>query len=854
MALVAVTIFDIFETYRNAKPVNTRNYTILLLIGLIFTGSVIAQKPQKPTSSEIFHNLQKLNFLGSALYVAAHPDDENTRLISYLSNDVKARTAYLSLTRGDGGQNLIGPEIRELLGVIRTQELLMARQKDGGQQFFTRANDFGYSKHPDETLDIWNKDEVMSDVVRTIRKFKPDIIVNRFNHRNPGTTHGHHTASAMLSFEAFDKLGNYSYYPESAERYGLWSPKRLFFNTSWWFYGSRENFAKADKTNLVEVETGNYYPDLGLSNGEIASLSRSMHKSQGFGSTGTRGAQTEYLEFLKGDFPKNKEDLFDGIDTSWSRVEGGEPIGQILKEVEENFNFSYPAASVPKLMEAYELIKNLSDDHWREIKKAEIEQLIIDCSGLFLEAVADQQSVSPSGTLNITVEAINRSSVSAKLNSLSSPIVSFPSQLVATPLKENERVNMSSVEGTFSVKDYSAPYWLEESGSLGMYKVRDKDLIGLPERDTMFPVHFNLTIAGKEIVVTRNIVYKFNDPVKGEVYRPLEVLPEVTSAIAEKVLIFSDENTRRVPVEIRAGRANITGTVNLVHPKGWTISPATHTFSLGAKGSTQTVIFDVTPPKEQSEGYLKPFVQIGDQYFGKELVSIEYEHIPFQSVLLPSQAKVVRIPIQKKGNSIGYIEGAGDAIPESLKQIGYSVTTIKPDDISEENLKNFDAIVVGIRAYNMVPELEFKQNILYDYVENGGTLLIQYNTSRRLVTNDLAPFPLKLSRDRVTDEFSEVKIIAPEHPALNSPNKITLADFEGWVQERGLYFPNEWSSEFTPLLSMNDKDYPETKGSLLVAEHGEGYFVYTGLSFFRELPAGVSGAYRLFANLLSLGN
>ncbi len=830
-----------------------RKLRFLLLLAGLASLNVFAQRPEKPTASEIYHNLQKLNFIGSALYVAAHPDDENTRLISYLANDVKARTAYLSLTRGDGGQNLVGPEIRELLGVIRTQELLQARATDGGSQLFTRANDFGYSKHPDETLAIWNKDEVVSDVVRAIRKWKPDIIINRFNHRNPGTTHGHHTSSAMLSFDTFEMVGDVSQYPESANAYGAWQPKRLFFNTSWWFYGSRENFEKADKTNILEVETGSYYPNLGLSNGEIASLSRSMHKSQGFGSTGTRGERTEYLEFLKGDFPKDKSNLFDGINTTWSRLEGGKAIGDILYAVEKDFDFKNPAASVPKLMEAYGLIQKLKDAHWRDIKAAEITSLIEQCLGLYLEAVADQQSVAPKGSLKVTIEAINRSSIPVSLNSVNSSVISFPTQFAPTPLTRNSKHNMESVEKTFNVIETSAPYWLEQQGTMGMYRVDNKDLIGTPERDANFPVDFNLTIAGKPITITKNIIYKFNDPVKGEVYRPFEVLPPVTSSLPEKVLIFSSVETREIPVIVKAGKENITGTVTLQHPKGWTVQPASHTFALESKGSTQTLVFKVTPPKDRSEGYLKPLVQIGDTFHTKELITIDYDHIPYQSVLIPSQAKVARIPIEKKGENIGYIKGAGDAIPESLEQIGYKVTTIEPSAISLESIKNFDAIVVGIRAYNTVPELEFKQNILNEYVANGGTLLLQYNTSHRLVTDNIAPFHLKLSRDRVTDEYSEVSILAPKHPALNTPNKITELDFEGWVQERGLYFPNEWGDEFTPLLAMHDKDYPETKGSLLIAKHGKGHYIYTGLSFFRELPAGVSGAYRLFANLLSLG-
>lgn len=814
---------------------------------------LFAQQPKKPTSSEIYQKLEKLNFLGSALYIAAHPDDENTRLISYLANDVKANTAYLSLTRGDGGQNLVGPEIRELLGVIRTQELLAARRTDGGNQLFTRANDFGYSKHPDETLAIWNEKEVLSDVVRAIRKFKPDVIINRFNHRNPGSTHGHHTSSAMLSFEAFDLVGDKTKYPETVAAFGTWQPKRLLFNTSWWFYGSKEKFKKADKSKLLEVETGNYYPSLGLSNGEIASLSRSMHKSQGFGSTGSRGSQTEYLEFLKGDFPSDKSNLFDGINTSWSRVEGGAPIGTLLSKVTRDFSFRNPSESIPQLVAAYTMINQLPDGHWKSIKLSEVKQLIADCSGLFLEAAANAQQVSPKGEVKVTIEAINRSTASIKLNSVTSPIISFPTTLISTPLLNNKKEVLESVEGTFSGTKYTAPYWLNEKGTLGMYKVSDPLLIGLPEVTNQFPIEFNMTIEGVQIKMVRTIIYKFNDPVKGEVYQPFQVLPEATSSISEKVLIFSTSEAKEIPVKIRAGRDGVSGMVSLQHPKGWVVTPSQHTFNLARTGEEQTLLFNVQPPVDQSEGFLKPLIQIGDNFYNEELVTIDYDHIPYQSVLLPSEAKVVRINIQKKGQEIGYINGAGDAIPESLKQIGYSVTTIAPEEITKENLAPFDAIVVGIRAYNTVPELEFSQTVLNDYVNRGGNLILQYNTNHRMVTKDIAPYELKLSRDRVTNEHSEVKILAPKHGVLNSPNKITQKDFEGWVQERGLYFPNEWSKEFTPILGMHDKGYPQTKGSLLVAKHGKGHYIYTGLSFFRELPAGVPGAYRLFANLLSLG-
>ena len=824
---------------------------ILFLAAIIAlsTTAVLAQQPQKPTASEIYHKLEKLNFLGSALYVAAHPDDENTRLISYLANDMHAKTAYLSLTRGDGGQNLIGPEIRELLGVIRTQELLAARASDGGEQLFTRANDFGYSKHPDETLEIWNKDAVLSDVVRAIRTFKPDVIINRFNHRNPGSTHGHHTASAMLSSEAFDLVGDATKFPETAITYGSWQPKRLLFNTSWWFYGSKEKFEKADKSNLVSVETGNYYPALGLSNGEIASLSRSMHKSQGFGSTGTRGKQTEYLEFLKGEFPQDTTNIFDGINTSWSRIEGGVAIGKILNPLLDSFNFQDPSTIVPQLMEAYKLLKDTKQGHWRSIKLKELEELIVACSGVFLEAVANKESINPMGAYTLKVEAINRGANKITLSTITtaSDLILSSKEIV---LLSNEKENLE-LEVTSQNKVPSTAYWLKSKGTLGMYSA-PKDLIGLPQTPAAEQISFTLNIDNTALQILKDVVYKFNDPVDGEVYRPFNVLPKVSASIAEKVLVFANENSQKVAVHVRAGKDNLEGTLQLNAPKGWVVS-SPQLFTLERQGETSTLWFTVTPPKNQSQGYLRPLIQIGDTYYDKELINIDYDHIPYQSVLLPSKAKVVRINIEKKGQHIGYIQGAGDGVGQSLEQIGYSVTNLDVTEISAQSLKKYDAVVVGVRAYNTIAALAFAQKELNKYVQAGGTMVVQYNTSHRLVTKQVAPYALSLSRDRVTDEFAPVTILDPSHPVLNSPNKITQEDFKGWVQERGLYFPNKWAEEFTPILAMNDKGAPQTKGSLLVARYGKGHYVYTGLSFFRELPAGVAGAYRLFANIISIG-
>ncbi len=830
-----------------------RKTLLLVSLSLLFPLISRAQRPNKPNASEIHESIKKLNFLGSVLYVAAHPDDENTRLISFMANHVKARTAYLSMTRGDGGQNLIGPEIREQLGAIRTQELLAARRTDGGEQMFTRANDFGYSKHPDETLSIWNKKEVLSDVIWAIRKFRPDVIINRFDHRTPGSTHGHHTSSAMLSTEAFDLAANKETYPNQLQYTEVWQPKRLFFNTSWWFYGSKENFEKADKSKMLSFDTGVYYPTIGLSNTEIASLSRSQHKSQGFGSTGTRGTSNEYIELIKGELPEDKSNIFDGIDTSWNRIQGGKEIGDILYQVEKDFDFRNPSSSIPQLIKAYQAIQQLEDKHWKTIKSKEIKDIIASASGLYLEAVAKEPYTTKGGKINVTLEAINRSTANIILKSIKIDALDIDN--VSEKILSNNIKNNFEFEGIVPNDiEYTNPYWLNKKGSLGMYLVDDQKLIGKPETDHKIKAQFNLQIEGVSIPYSKEIIYKTNDPVKGEVYKPFEIIPAVSAHIKDNVIIYANGASKQIPVVIKAGQTNISGSVALAYPKGWIVSPKQIDFNLAQKGEEKIVVFTLTAPKNQSEGYISPIITSNGNVFSKDIITIDYDHIPYQTLVLPSETKVVKLNIQKKGQNIGYIEGAGDVVPESLQQIGYTVTTIDPESISIETLKPFDAVVVGIRAYNTVEQLKFKQQYLLDYVKEGGNLIIQYNTNRRLkVEDNLGPYPLKLSRDRVTDEKAEITFLAPDHQVLNSPNKITKEDFKGWVQERGLYFPGEWSKEYTAILASNDKGESQKKGPLLIAKYGKGHYVYTGLSFFREFPAGVPGAYRLFANMLSLG-
>lgn len=814
-----------------------RQSKIKFIIFFLFTFLIVnAQQPQKLATGEIYEQVQKLNFLGSVLYLAAHPDDENTRLISYFSNNYHAQTAYLSLTRGDGGQNLIGPELREQLGAIRTQELLAARRIDGGQQFFTRANDFGYSKVPSETFTIWNKQEVLNDVIQTIETFQPDIIINRFDHRTPGTTHGHHTASAMLSMEAYDLIKN--------------KPKRVFFNTSWWFYGSQEAFDKADKSKLISINANVFFPILGKSNFEIAALSRSQHRCQGFGSTGSRGDETEYLELLKGDLPTSGN-LFEGIDTSWNRLKGGEAIGKILNPIEANFNFKNPEKHIPQLVEAYKLIQKLEDSHWKKIKLNQLSKIIEACSGLYLEAVSSSEKITKSDSYDLTIEAINRSNANMVLNSVSYGNKMATEKDVA--LKNNSKVNIKLNNNTIPTDfEYSNLFWLRETPTVGMYKVSNKSIRILPEETLQFPIVFSIQVEGTTIEFVKNVVYKKNDPEFGETYIPFTVLPEVTTNIINKVTIFNDNQPKEIQVKIISQTENTKGTIALKVDENWKVEPSEIAFEIAQKNDERTVLFKVFPPKNETITTLEAIVSMKGKKFNQELIEINYPHIPKQTILQPSTSKLVKLDIKTKGKNIGYIKGAGDEVGNNLENLGFKITTINPSEISTEKLQNFDAILVGIRAFNVVEELAFKNKILFEYVNNGGNLIVQYNTNGRLVTKDIAPFDLKISRDRVTNEKAKVTFLAPNHPVLNTPNKITNKDFEGWVQEQGLYYPDEFATDFIPILEANDEGETPKKGALLIAKYGKGNYIYTGLSFFRELPEGVSGAYRLLANIIAL--
>lgn len=819
---------------------------VRLIIPIVFLPLIVfSQSPERYTSSEIYLRLKKLNVLGSVLYVAAHPDDENTKLISWLANEKLVNTGYLSVTRGDGGQNLIGPEIGQNLGVIRTQELLQARKIDRGQQFFTTAIDFGFSKNPEETFNIWDKERVLSDMVWVIRNTKPDIIITRFSSK-PGGTHGHHTASAILAEEAFKAAGDKSRFSEQLRYVSTWQPKRLLWNTSWWFYGS-EDF---DKTGLISVDVGEYNPLLGKSYTEIAAEGRSMHKSQGFGATLERGSNIEYLKPILGG--NNTENLFYDLNLSWSKVAGGKMVTDLINKALQKFNPEDPSTIVSDLVEIYKVISSLPDNQWKTTKLHEVKILIKASLGLYMEATASKQASAPGEFLEVSIETINRSAIPVTFSSLEN-LATESDTILNMQLANNSILKLKQGFRIPASIDYTQPYWIREEASVGMFSVNDQHLIGMPEDSAAMFLKANMKIMDQNFSFAIPIVYKRTDPVDGEVYQPFEITPPVYMNIDEDVYIFPNQEPKKINVLVTSSTENINGELRLTIPKGWEVRPANVPVAFGRSGGETTYTFEVTPPASPDEGFITAVLTTNGKEYNLSKHSIVYDHIPNQTLYPEAKAKIVKLDIEKKGQLVGYIMGAGDNIPKSLEQIGYNVEILNDDLITRQNLKKYDAVILGIRAYNTVERLKFYQPLLLEYVKNGGTMIVQYNTNSRLVTDELGPYPFSLSRDRVTVEDAKIKILNPQHPVLNFPNKITEKDFDNWVQERGLYFPDNWSKEYEALLSSHDPGETPKDGGLLIASYGEGYYIYTGYSWFRELPAGVPGAYRIFTNLISIG-
>jgi len=784
--------------------------------------------------------------------VAAHPDDENTQLIAYLARGRGYRTAYLSLTRGDGGQNVIGPELSEELGVIRTQELLAARRLDGGQQFFTRAVDFGYSKNPEETLRIWDRNGVVSDIVRVIRTFRPDVMITRFSPQGGG--HGHHTASAILAVEAFKLAGDPKAFPEQIGELTAWQPKRILQDGG----GFGRGAAGGDGAGSVRIDIGGNDPVTGEPIGAVAARSRSMHRSQGFGGAGGAGGgggrggggggpRPDSFTLLAGE-PATK-DILDGVDTTWARVPGGAEVGLLADLVIGRFDVKHPAARVPDLLAIRKRLDSIPSGPVVAEKRHQLDRAIQACLGLVVETTVPRAEVVPGEVLALRHVATVAANVPVRWLTVHYPLTG---QTAAKPidLRAGQPATRDEKQTLPAAVPLTHPYWLRDKHSVGMFKVDTGMLIGRPESLPAFPVEHQFQVGGQTLEIADVPVQA---AAEGELARPLDVIAPVGLRYLSDVRLFAPGSERRVEVEVTAARDGVAGTLDLSAPGEWKVAPQGQPFRLAAAGDRTKLAFTVRAPAEAATAGITARAHVGDATWTSQRALIRHEHIPAQLLQPPARLKAVALDLAVKGRRVGYIPGAGDRVAESLGEMGYEVTRLAGDDLTPDKLRGLDAVVIGVRAYNVRSDLAAGLPALFDYVAGGGTVVAQYNRPNGLRTPRLAPFDLRLSDARVTDENAPVTFLAPGHPALTTPNRITEADMEGWVQERGIYFPAQWDPHFTPILASGDPGEKPLTGGLLVAKHGRGHFVYTGLVFFRQLPAGVPGAYRLFANLVSLG-
>jgi LmbE family N-acetylglucosaminyl deacetylase len=817
---------------------------IVLLTSLhffLFFLNLSAQDPITLNSAEIFLRLKKLNTLACVLYVAAHPDDENSRLIPYLAKERLYRTGYLSMTRGDGGQNLIGDEQGVELGLIRTQEMMAARRFDGAEQFFTRAFDFGFTKTTEEALKTWDKEKILSDVVWVIRKFQPDVIITRFP-EDSRAGHGHHSASAVLAHEAFVAAADPARFPEQL-KFGVqpWKATRLVWNTF--------NFGGANTTSedQLKIDVGVYNPILAKSYGEIAADSRSQHKSQGAALTRTRGESMEYFTPVSGE-PWHA-DLMDGVVSSWNRVEGGDRITPLIDQLVKDYSLSNPEKSVPGLVQLYKTILQLKDGYWRTQKLKDIQQLVEACSGLWLESIVHNPYTVQGDSLAVYFSMVNRLHSHAIVTGIK--VDGYDSNYRQELLFDKNYV-FSKLIAVSPQHPITQPYWLEEEMSPGSYNVKDQSMIGNALSQPAFTTEFSVNVEGQDFVFTRPVQYKYTDPVQGELYEPLTVLPPFTAQVEPQLIVFNSLEEKPFQALIKnQNRQNSQPKLSMSNSGDLQIKEEgtlrNGAFNFSAKPhSLETASFFSNLQMQRN----------GKTENAKELITISYNHIPRIDYFRNAGARFVVADLKISGKRIGYIEGAGDKLPEALMQMGYDLVLLKEKDITFTNCKQFDAIITGVRAYNVHPWLSEKYEVLMDYVNQGGNLVVQYNTGSQVgsVKANISPYPLTISRNRVTDENAKVNFLLPEHPVLNYPNKISDKDFEGWVQERGIYFADQIDPKFETALSMKDPGEPDQKGSLLIATYGKGKFVYTGLVFFRELPAGVPGAYRLLANIIALNH
>ena len=791
---------------------------------------------QSLTSSEQYHQLLQLRETKRVLYVAAHPDDENTRMIAYLANGEHAEVAYLSLTRGDGGQNLIGKELGIELGQIRTQELIKARSVDGGQQYFTRALDFGYSKDPTETLQNWDKQKVLADVVWAIRSFQPDIIITRFN-TTPGITHGHHTTSAILANEAFALSGDPKAFPEQLTFVKPWQAKRIFFNA----YNFRGEFEPEKGKRYYAMEVGGYNSILGKTYHQLAADSRTMHKSQGFGSTAGAGNAKDFLEQVGGESYENTP--FDGVESRWASVKGGLAIKAQLDQVLGSFNLMETSKNLPALLSIRTALQQLeSNAPWVTGKLAKLDQLIFQSLGLKMEFLTTKELGHPGEKIGAELLVVNPSDELISAISLQLG----DSYYVGKDTKGNVDTRLPIAFEVANQEEYSQPYWLEEPLDGALFSIPSQRNIGLPYKDK---VGGDLTflLGGQKFKVFVPLVYKYNDPIDGEVKQPFTLVPEVDLSLSKELVFLVAGADPTVTVTLNFRNQLLEGTLEFEGLNASQFKVVGVKDFPDQKKRTYTVTF--LKGQNGRKQIKARFKSTSGIVFDQVIHRISYPHIPNLTYFTPAQIQLIQEDWKVSGGKVGYIVGAGDEVPEVLSALGYQVSLLEEGNLELSELKYYQAIVVGIRAYNTQEFLASKQQVLLDYVKDGGNLILQYNTSTPLVTPNLVPYPFVIGRDRVAVEGSPV-VADWKHPLLLTPNQLVAKDFEGWVQERGLYFASKVDERYQSPLILQDPGEPANSGALITAQVEAGNYTYTGLSFFRQLPAGVQGAIKLVINLI----
>ena len=815
----------------------------LLLVAAILTFCGKAQQVRPATSAEIYHEISQLKNLVNVLYIAAHPDDENTRLLTWLVNDQNIRTAYLSLTRGDGGQNILGSEQGAALGLIRTHELMEARKLDGAEQFFSRAVDFGFSKNSQETFKHWNPDAIISDVVRVIRQYRPDVIICRFP-PNADAGHGQHAASAIIAKKAAYASGDPKKYSDNIDKYPAWEVTRLLFNS---FKFGNKNTTSEDQFKL---KLGQYNAMLGVGYSELAGRSRSVHKSQGAGTPSVPGVQTEYFK-LVGGAPITKS-LFDDIDITWKRVDRKE-IGKSIDSILENYDFKSPESSLHALLDLRGAIATVKDDYWREEKLGELDKVILHCAGLMAEVYSNTPQTTAGTTLPFTLHVIGRSTVSVRLKGVR--WMKGDTSSLNIRLQDDSLITLEHSITIPESTPITEPYWLSQSSNdPGIYAVSDDALIGQPEAPNKLNIQLTVKIGKEFFKVDVPLSYKKTDPIKGDVVEQIRIVPDVSLDFSSQLVVTQPDGSVKTSVVIRPFKDISDATLAITEQK--LVTKIDH---INLKAGIETSIpvsISAGEAEHLSKGdfYLNASLMVGQRSYAKSQHLIQYSHIPTLQYFTSPYTKVLRDNWRCSARKIGYIEGAGDFIPTFLKLAGLQVTILKDADLADAGkLKQYDAIITGVRAVNVQKKMVSWMPVLLQYAENGGTLVMQYNTLQDLATQKMGPYPFTLSDERVTDEDAKMTMLHPESKLLNSPNKITDADFKDWVQERGLYFASKWDDHYETLFQANDSGEQPLKGGTLYCKYGKGHYIYTSLSFFRQLPAGNKSAIRLLMNMLSAG-